>query len=238
MGFRGHETPGWLTPTVAHVDDGGEEAGYRRWTLRTGRGPVEARLYGPPDARAAVIAVGGVGGGFDTPARELYPRLGRALAGDGLATLRVRFRDPTDLEEAAHDVLAGVQALVAAGIEHVGLVGHSFGGAVAVIAGATSPAVVAVATLATQSYGTDAVGELAPRPLLLIHGTADPVLAPASSGSVYRRAREPRELVLFEGAGHVLDEVADEVFDRVHGWFLQHLGAFLPPGKAPPPARP
>ena len=121
-------------------------------------------------------------------------------------------------------------------IGHVGLVGHSFGGAVVVIAGAVSPAAVTVVTLATQSHGTDLVVELAPKPLLVLHGTSDTVLPPAASVSVYRRAGNPKELALFDGAGHVLDEAAVEVFERVHGWFVEHLGAFRPPGKRPLPS--
>jgi pimeloyl-ACP methyl ester carboxylesterase len=237
MGFREHARPGWMTPDVAHVDDRGTADSYRRLVLRTGRGPVETRFYEAPGAGAAVVAVGGVGGGFDTPARDLYPRLGEALRTDGLATLRVRFRDPTDLAESAHDVLAGVEALGQLGIGHVGLVGHSFGGAVVVIAGASSPAAVTVVTLSTQSYGTDVVGELAPRPLLVLHGSADTVLPPTSSISVYRRAEDPKELGLLDGAGHVLDEAGEEVFARVREWFVEHLGAFRSPGKAPLPAR-
>jgi pimeloyl-ACP methyl ester carboxylesterase len=235
MGFRDHARPGWLTPDVAHVDDRGTEDSYRRLVLRTGRGPVEVRFYEAPGAAAAVVAVGGVAGGFDTPARNLYPRLGEALRNDGLSTLRVRFRDPSDLAEAAHDLLAGVEALAKMGIGHVGLVGHSFGGAVAVIAGAASPAAVTVVTLSTQTYGTDQVGELAPRPLLVLHGTADTVLPHTSSISVFRRAEDPKELGLFEGAGHVLDEAFEEVFERVHGWFVEHLGAFRSPGRTPLP---
>lgn len=235
MGFRGHAMPGWLMPDVAHVEEAGAADGYRRLVLRTGRGPVETRLYEAPGSRAAVVAVGGVGGGFDTPADRLYPRLGEALRPLGLSTLRVRFRDPRDLHEAAHDVLAAVTALETMGIGHVALVGHSFGGAVVVLAGAASPAVVTVVTLATQSYGTDSVAELAPRPLLLLHGTSDTILPPASSVSVFRRAADPKELGLFDGAGHGLDEAAREVFERVQGWLLEHLRAFLPPGTALPP---
>jgi len=49
----------------------------------------------------------------------------------------------------------------------VALVGHSFGGAVVIRVGVASPAVATVAALSSQSYGTEDVASLAPRPLFL-----------------------------------------------------------------------
>ena len=203
----------------------GDGEGYERITLATARGEVECRLYRSPDARAAVIWVGGVGGGFDTPARGLYPRLAETLARAGIASLRVRFRHPTLLDEAVLDVVAGARELEARGIERLALVGHSFGGAVVVRAGALLASVRTVVTLATQSYGADGAGDLAPRSsLLLVHGEADVVLAPFSSVYVHGRARGRKRLVLYEGAGHGLDEVAEEVEALVREWILAELG--------------
>jgi uncharacterized protein len=45
------------------------------------------------------------------------------------------------------------------------------------------------------------------------------------SVQVFDRAGEPKELRLIEGARHVLDEAADEVYRIVHGFLLQHLRA-------------
>jgi pimeloyl-ACP methyl ester carboxylesterase len=191
---------------------------------REGRdAPVALRLYDAPGATAGVVLVGGVGGGFDTPARGLYERLGETLPHDDVMVLRVRYRHPTDLAEAVADVVLGLDVLAERGVERVGLVGHSFGGAVVLQAAAADPRVAAVVTLATQSYGADAVTELAGRPLLLVHGTADAILPPACSVSVHERAGEPKELVLLRGAGHGLDEDADDVFDLVQDWLRTRL---------------
>jgi pimeloyl-ACP methyl ester carboxylesterase len=184
---------------------------------------VEVLLYEAPDAKAGVLLAGGVGGGFDTPALGLYPRLGEELLRHGLSTLRLKYRKPTDLTEAVHDVLAGVDFLVRHGLERVALVGHSFGGAVMIDAGAQSPWVSTVVGLAPQSYGTEAVSELAPRSLLLIHGTSDAVLPSNCSLSIHERARGRKELELLPGAGHVLDEEAEHVFRRVRDWLLREL---------------
>ena len=44
-------------------------------------------------------------------------------------------------------------------------------------AGASSQAVIAVAALSSQASGTDTVGDLSPKPVIFIHGSADEVLS-------------------------------------------------------------
>jgi pimeloyl-ACP methyl ester carboxylesterase len=197
----------------------------RAYTLRTRRGPLDVLLYEATGAKAGALLGGGVGGGFDTPALGLYSRLGEELLQHGMATLRLKYRNPTDLAEAVHDVLAGVDFLVEHGVERVALVGHSFGGAVMIDAGAQSPWVTTVVGLASQSYGTEAVSELHPRSLLLVHGTSDAVLPASCSLSIHERARGRKDLELIPGAGHVLDEDAERVFRRVRDWLLRELRA-------------
>ena len=52
---------------------------------------------------------------------------------------------------------------------------------------------------------------------------ADTVLPPFCTEHVYDWAREPKEKLLFEGANHCLDEVADEVYRAVHDWMIDRL---------------
>jgi dienelactone hydrolase len=192
--------------------------------VRIGADPraTEGRFYDAADARAGVVMIGGVGGGYDSPAGGLYVRLARHLPGDGIAALRVRLRLPGDLGEARRDVLAGVEWLEGRGIGRVALVGHSFGGAVVIGAGAANHAVAAIVAISTQNGGTEAVSRLTGVPLLLLHGTADEVLPPDASVDVYRRA--PRaELRLLEGGDHLLDGHVDEVYRIVHEWLLAAL---------------
>ena len=199
-------------------------AAYRSLTLSTSRGHVECRHYEAPGARRAAVWVGGVGGGFDTPASGLYPQLCGELVDAAIASLRVRFRHPTLLDEAVFDVLAGVAYLEETGVDDVALVGHSFGGAVVIRAGARSDAARTVVTLATQGYGAGPVSALSPRcSILLVHGTNDRVLPPHSSEYVHGLAHEPKRLVLYPGAGHGLDEAADEVRELVRSWILEQL---------------
>ena len=186
-------------------------------------GHVRARLYGAARPRAGVVMVGGIGVGFDTPAQGLYPRLGRHLSGDGVDALQVAFRLPGELGEAVLDAGAGVRFLARRGSTRIALIGHAFGGAVVIRAGAALPEVAAVVTLATQSYGTDRVRELAGRPVLLVHGVDDEILPADCSVQVFERSGEPKELRLIPAARHVLDEAADEVYRIVHGFLVQHL---------------
>jgi alpha-beta hydrolase superfamily lysophospholipase len=192
---------------------------YLPFRLLTNRGDVTCRSYPAAGARHGAVWVGGVGGDFDTPAHGLYPRLCQELQGRGVASLRVQFRHPADLGESILDVLAGIAYLEGEGARELLLTGHSFGGAVVIQAAAAAGAVRAVVALATQSHGTEPAARLGPRcALLLVHGTADRVLPPSCSESVYRRAKEPKRLVLPEGAGHKLDEAADAVAGEVLGW--------------------
>ncbi|MDA8216245.1 MAG: dienelactone hydrolase family protein [Dehalococcoidales bacterium] len=197
---------------------------YNQVRLLTNHGNVDLRYYQVPNARSAVVLVGGVGGGWDTPARGLYPRLCRELIGAGIASIRVRYRYPTSLPESVHDVLAGLAFLQEEGIDRFALVGHSFGGAVVIQAAVLSPTTRTVVTLASQSYGAGPVSELpAGCSILLLHGTADAVLSPSNSQQIYKIAREPKRIVLYEGASHGLDGVSGEVCQTVREWLLAEM---------------
>jgi pimeloyl-ACP methyl ester carboxylesterase len=183
--------------------------------------------YACKDAKKAVIYVGGIGGGWDSPARELYPKLSRKVISNGISSLRIRYRHPTYLDECVKDVIAGIKFLENNRIQSVGLVGHSLGGAVVIKAAAVSTNIVkTVVTLATQSYGAvEPVSELGQKgcSILLIHGTDDDVLSPTCSSYIYSKASNPKHMILFEGARHGLDEAADEIYRTIYQWLLDHL---------------
>lgn len=57
--------------------------------------------------------------------------------------------------------------------------------------------------LMSNTYSSDRyIANISPIPLLLLHGTADPVVAPSHSEKLYAKAREPKRLLLIEGGGH------------------------------------
>lgn len=170
--------------------------------------------------------VGGGDGGLDGPANALYPDLAADLAEREVAALRLDFRVhafPGPMGDGVHDVLSGVDFLVGEGVEHVGLLGHSFGGAVVIEAGVQSDRVASVATLATQTAGAQRVAELAPTPLLLVHGLADIRLPPDCSRLLHDLAGNPKRLELFEGATHSLRQRREEVRALLLDWFTDTL---------------
>ncbi len=193
--------------------------------ITTSRGQMPAVLHPCEGESGAAIFVGGALGGLDGPAGAIYARLGEALAqpgdGAGLTSLRLHYRQPGEFQECVLDVLGGLSLLKGLGAQRVALVGHSFGAAVVVKAGELSELAAGVAALSPQLYGTHTVQRLAPRPLLLVHGTADTVLDCAASQDVYDRALEPKRLVLYEGAGHSLASCADELFGLLREWLLE-----------------
>lgn len=205
------------------VEAGPTTNGVEHLSLLTDRGAVACRFHPAREGDAAVVWVGGAGGGLDGPAGGLYPRLAGQLVEDGIASLRLHYRHPNHLVECVLDVLLGVAVLGTRDRTRTALVGHSFGGAVVISAGAASPETTAVAPLSSQTYGADAVGEISPRPLLLMHGTADRVLPDACSRDLYRRAGEPKKLLLYPGCGHGLDECRDEVDRDLLGWLREVL---------------
>lgn len=195
--------------------------------LRTTRGELSAIFHACEGESGAAIFVGGALGGLDGPASAIYPRLAEALAAPaerGLSSLRLHYRQPGEFTECVLDVLAGISFLKGLGAQRVALVGHSFGAAVVVKSGDLSDAVTGVAALSPQLYGTRTVERLAPRPLLLVHGKADSLLDCAASEDIYGRAREPKRLVLYDGAGHSLATCADELFELLREWLTEVVG--------------
>ncbi len=67
------------------------------------------------------------------------------------------------------------------------------------------------------------IGGLA-QPLLLIHGTADDVVLPDDSIDAHAKAREPKKLVLIEGAKHSFDDSSyAQVLEAADDWLQGHI---------------
>ncbi len=200
--------------TVVSEPDGLQES----LEISTSRGTVSGVLHPVEEALGAAVMVGGAGGGLYGPS-DVYEELAARLQTAGAAALRLDYRLPNQLEECIHDLLAGVEVLGQRGVQRVALVGHSFGGAVVISAGAASDLVVGVATVASQTSGADAVGELAPaKSLLLIHGTGDDVLPYELAEDLYARAGEPKELVLYTDDNHNVDGHRQEMLEKLYSW--------------------
>lgn len=201
-----------ITPTMRHVE------------LFTRSGLLTVLWHGPKDADAALIACGGAMGGLLGPANGLYQFLGETLGELGIATLRVSYRRPNDLEACVTDAGAASEMAAAEGARKLVLMGHSFGGAVAINCAAyLGELVPGIVTLATQSAGCEIAPRISDRELLLIHGGRDELL-PAWASEVVKEMAGTGELIVYPPAGHLLTECADELRGLLPGWVARVLG--------------
>ena len=195
----------------------GDNPSWMRVQLKTSRGDIDGVLHPVEGGTSAVICVGGAMGGLDGPAGKLYPRLAGLLAAHLVTTLRLNYRKPNETAECVADVLAGCSFLKGIGGTEVVLVGHSFGAAVVIKAGELAPIVRGVVSMSPQLFGTREVHNLG-KPLLLVHGTADSVLSHEASEDIYRRAEEPKRIVLFADTGHSLIQAKAKIDVLLEEW--------------------
>ena len=193
--------------------------------LLTERGQVTSVLHTAWDSKKGVIWVCGARGGFGGPGPGLYAQLAQEFTEQGITSLRLDYRVPNDLRECAMDLMAGVTYLEDTGHDPVVIVGHSFGGAVVIAAGAVTEHVAGVVSLSPQTYGANMAGLVSPRPLLVVHGKADTRLPYSCGQQVYDWAQDPKQLVLYDGAEHRLEECRDELATLLTTWIPSVLNA-------------
>ena len=199
------------------------EGGCYDLMLRTTRGDLPGALTVHEGGEGAALFVSGAMGGTEGPAHGVYRRLAAALAERGVSSLCIDYRKPGDFNECLLDALGGTSFLSGIGARRLTLIGHSFGGAVAIRAGELAPSVVAVAAMSSQLFGAEYVDRLSPKPLLLVHGDDDDVLDAEASQLIYDRALEPKRLVIYPETGHGLLEASDELFDLLLDWITTQL---------------
>lgn len=200
-----------LTPTLRHVE------------MYTMRGLLTILWHEPPDDAphqpGALVLCGGAMGGLLGPGDALYHRLGVEWSARGVPVLRVSYRRPNDLDHCCVDLAAAAQlAIGGAGADQVVLMGHSFGGAVAVRVGVgLNDMVSGVATFATQSAGCELAGGLQDTPFLLFHGERDEILPPEASDMV-RMIAGHGDVLRLPGDGHLLAKSDTIIWERLEEW--------------------
>lgn len=161
------------------------------------------------------ILVSGAGGGVSGPA-GIYPSLADKLAILlGIPCIRLDYREPAQTDYCVSDMRAAFDYLGANfGATRFVVIGWSFGGSPCFTVSASEPERVhGVATIGSQTARTEGVKTLNPRPLLLLHGEKDRVLAPSCSKSLFQSygSGGDREIRLFPGDDHGLTRHAAEV---------------------------
>lgn len=203
-----------ITPTLRHIE------------MYTMRGLLSILWHEPPEGAprqpGALVLCGGAMGGLLGPGDALYHRLGVEWSARGVPVLRVSYRRPNDLDQCCLDLAAAAQlAIGGAGADQVVLMGHSFGGAVAVRVGVGLRDMVSgVATFATQSAGCELAGGLQGLPFLLFHGERDEIL-PVQASEMVQMIAGCGEVVRLPGDGHLLAKSDEIIWER--------LEEFLPP---------
>jgi hypothetical protein len=194
---------------------------FRHREIYTRRGLLTVFTHEPDESVAvpsAIVGCGGALGGVLGPGHALYHHLGERWAPRGVRFVRVGYREPNNLDLCAHDLACGVELARDAGAERVVVMGHSFGGAVAVRTAVIMPvSVVGVVTFATQSAGCEVAGGLGDRPLLLFHGDRDELL-PAEASHVVAAIAGHGEVVMLPGDGHLLGKSDDAITERLDDW--------------------
>ncbi len=72
----------------------------------------------------------------------------------------------------------------------------------------------------------DVVSKISPTPILFIHGDKDWLIKPSHSERLFKKAKEPKRLVLITGAGHaerIYDTHPKEFLKLCLEWFTQTL---------------
>jgi len=200
---------------------------FRHLEIYTMRGLLTLLWHGPTDAEEVLVTCGGGMGSLLGPADALYHHLGVLFAERGIGTIRVGYRKPNDLSRCVHDVAAASDLAGRRGARRFVVMGHSFGGAVAIQTGAVlGKHCRGVITLSTQSAGCEIASELEETPLLLFHGTDDEILPPETSAVVQALAGHG-DVILLPGTGHMLSEAAEEIRERLIEWIPTRLATQL-----------
>lgn len=185
-------------------------------TISTPRGSVCGKWRPSSMTRAAAILIPDAPGAPDGPL-HLFDELAARIQRVGVSVLQL---EPCSaaFDERLMCLLSALAALRRQGVQRMALIGWHAGAALAIAAGSDSEAVIGVAALAPNDACLELVAEIAPRRLLMLHGSADSVAPATISRTLYMRAGDPKELVIFPGERHDFSVFHDEALDKLTSW--------------------
>lgn len=205
----------------------------QRVSFPVGGTEVEGILHLPDGETVGGVAV--LPGRGGTMEHAVF--LGDALAAAGIAALRFTFRVSGDPFAGLADTGGAVRLLRAHATipQRIGLLGWSFGGAVAAMAAGRDSRIRATvlvsAPAAREYFGTaKPLAEITRTraKILIIRGSADDVVAPADAdryAQVLTQARVANRVVTIDGADHNFTDPAQraEMLGIVTGWLRDAL---------------
>ncbi len=215
-----------LDLTIADIEVGlVPEDHHQSLKIFTNRGDIECRYYHAYGAKAGIVFVGDISGSFESPAQDVYDRIGKDLTLRKISSLHLRYRESDDIVDSVLDTIAGVTFLQSIGLHKIAIIGHSFGAIIAIQAAAVCDPVVTAVAITPERMGSETAADLAPRcSLLLMHGTADTVTSPTNSLDIHEIAQQPKQIIIYDGAKHDLNTVSEGVYKKLHAWLLAELG--------------
>ena len=173
------------------------------------------------ELHTAALFIGGADGGFMGPS-DIYETLSELFIPLQIGVLRVDYRIhqfPNDVEQGVYDANQAANWLISRGYEKILIVGHSFGGAVAIETAVQNSNIRGVVGLASHTAGAMNIASLVDTPVLLIHGDADTRLPVSCSIMLYEMTSTPCQLAILESGTHSLRQVSkaarDLIFDFV-----------------------
>ena len=174
------------------------------------------------NSRGTIVAIGGTGGGFYGPS-YIYDDISNNLTKMKLSLLRVHVKPPFQL--ATMQLINAIEILISRNnTKPIVLIGWSMGGASIIhsakyLINNNKIKVNSIITLAGQSYGADPISELNV-PIYIIHGSNDKVMGPHVAKHIWNIAKNPKELVILDGASHFMNEKDKELKKYVYKWIL------------------
>jgi pimeloyl-ACP methyl ester carboxylesterase len=192
-------------------------------TLNTSDGEISYRYYPAAGDRVAVVLAGGAGGGYDSPAEGLYPFLAKQLQKRGIPVFRIEFKDAPNFKRDIFDLTELLKHLQQESYKFAIPVGHSKGGGVVVqVAVQYSGFVKGIITLSTQKAGAQDISMLPKEiKILMIHGLNDEKISPKATLDTYQKAKNPKQILLYEGADHNLVAAKNDLKQQLLEWLLQ-----------------
>ena len=192
---------------------------YRIVQMHGTHGTVGAYHYAAKPPGKAVLYLGCVRDGFESPAFNLYKQVAEDMQARRVSGLRIRLRKPEDLRACLDDVILGMQFLRTQGHGEMALAAYSHAAVPAVHAARTDPAVSALALFSPQFPDSGITKDLPSEGrVLFVHGGRDTAMPLEQARQAYDNIRANKEFITLPLSRHSLDENSSEALLKFRAW--------------------